>query len=119
MRRVLVATTLISLVALTVLALAAATPEVVREIVLENVRVEVTERSIPPGGVREPYIRPTDQVIVFLNDTSYDRIDSATGEVVRRSRKGGDVIWHSRGEFAPKLVNRGSEPFRSLIIALK
>ncbi len=119
MRRALFAAALTSLVALTVLALAGAAAEVARKIVLQNVRVEVTERSIPPGGVREPYIRPTDQVIVFLNDASYDRIDSTTGETVRRGRKGGDVIWHSRGEFAPKLVNRGSEPFRSLIIAIK
>lgn len=116
MRKALLGT-VVSLVVLAALALAA--PEVTREIVLENVRVEVTERSIPPGGTREPYIRPTDQVIVFLNDASYDRVDSATGETVRRGRKGGDVIWHSRGEFAPKLVNRGSEPFRSLIIAIK
>lgn len=96
-----------------------AAPPMTRETVLENVRVEVIERSIPPGGAREPYIRPTDQVIVFLNDTSYDRIDSQTGETIARTRKAGDVIWHSRGESAPKLVNTGSEAFRSLIIQLK
>ncbi len=96
-----------------------AAPTMTRETVLENVRVEVIERTIPPGGVRDPYIRPADQVIVFLNDTSYDRIDSRTGETISRSRKAGDVIWHSRGESAPKLVNTGSGPFRSLIIQLK
>lgn len=90
-----------------------------RETVLENVRVEVIERTIPSGGERTPYIRPTDQVIVFLNDASYDRIDSRTGETISRSRKAGEVIWHSRGEMAPKLVNTGSGPFRSLIIQLK
>ena len=79
----------------------------------------VTERSIPPGGVRVTYTRPTDQVIVFLNDTKYERIDSKTGEKMERSRKAGDVIWHFKGESAPKLVNVDDKPFRSLIITLK
>ena len=99
--------------------LAAAPPEVTREVVLENGRVAVTERNIPPGGVRVPYTRPADQVIVFLNDTKYERIDSKTGEKIERTRKAGDVIWHFKGESAPKLVNVDDEPFRSLIIALK
>ncbi len=90
-----------------------------RRTVLENPRVEVIDRSIPPGGERVPYIRPSDQVIVFLNDAKYERIDAETGEKIVRTRKGGDVIWHDRGENAPKLVNVGSEPFRSLIIQLK
>jgi len=93
--------------------------ETTRKIVLENVRIRVTERSIPPGGERLPYLRDTDQMIVFLNDTSYERVDAATGESVKRSRKAGDVIWHSKAEQAPKLVNISSEPMRSLIIALK
>ncbi len=29
------------------------------------------------------------EVIVFLNDTKYERIDSKTGEKIERSRKGG------------------------------
>ena len=86
----------------------------------------MTERSIPAGGVRVTYERPTDQVIVFLNDTKYERIDPKTGEKIERSRKAGDTIWHfkgesagTKGESAPKLVNIDDEPFRSLIIALK
>ena len=93
--------------------------ETTRKIVLENVRARVTERSIPPGGERLPYLRDTDQVIVFLNDTSYERVDAETGETIKRPRQAGDVIWHSKAERAPKLVNVGSEPMRSLIIALK
>ena len=66
-----------------------------------------------------PIRAPRDQVIVFLNDTKYERIDSKTGETIERARKGGDVIWHFKGESAPKLVNIDDKPFRSLIIALK
>ena len=91
----------------------------VTEVVLENARVTVTERIIAPRGERTPYIRPTDQVIVFLNDTKYERIDAETGETIVRSRTGGEVIWHDAGENAPKLVNVDSEPFRSLVIELK
>ncbi|HUG81506.1 MAG TPA: hypothetical protein VML01_07575 [Bryobacterales bacterium] len=46
------------------------------------------ERSIPPGEARGAHIRPADQVIVFLNDVSYDRIDAKTGETASRSRNG-------------------------------
>ena len=56
---------------------------------------------------------------VVLNDTKYERIDSKTGEKIERARKGGDVIWHFKGESAPKLVNIDDKPFRSLIIALQ
>lgn len=90
-----------------------------RRTVLENPRVEVIERSIPPGGERIPYVRPSDQVIVFLNDAEYERIDAESGETIVRRRKGGDVIWHDKGENAPKLVNVGDEPFRSLIIQFR
>ena len=86
---------------------------------LEKPRVTVTETSQPAGVAREPYVRPTDQVIVFLDDCSYDRIDPATGQAQRQNRKSGDVIWHDKGEHAPQLVNRGSKPFRTMIIALK
>ena len=89
------------------------------KVVLENDRVKVTERIIAPGGERTPYIRPTDQVIVFLNDTQYERIDAESGETIVRGRDGGEVIWHFAGENAPKLVNTHKDPFRSLVIELK
>jgi hypothetical protein len=101
------------------LRLIAAPAAPVQTVVLENDEVRVTERIIAPGGERTPYIRPTDQVIVFLNDTKYERIDAETGETIVRERTGGEVIWHNAGENAPKLVNVHSQPFRSLVIELK
>lgn len=118
--RTIVWTALISsLVTITTMQLIFAQGAVTRRTVLENARVEVIERSIPPGGERVPYVRPSDQVIVFLNDTTYERIDAETGEKIVRSRKAGEVIWHDKGENAPKLVNVHDEPFRSLIIQIK
>ena len=86
---------------------------------LENVRVKVTEVTYSPGVPRTRYIRPTDQVIVFLDDCRYERVDSKTGEKTVRERKSGDVIWHDRGEDAPQLTNVGTKPYRTLVIELK
>jgi hypothetical protein len=119
MKKIILTALTSSALTLCVVYLTAAPAEVSKKIILENDRVAVTERSIPPGGVRVTYERPTDQVIVFLNDTKYERIDSKTGEKIERSRKAGDTIWHFKGESAPKLVNIDDEPFRFLIIALK
>ncbi len=65
-----------------------------KEIKLDNPRVKVTTVTYAPGVARERYIRPTDQVIVFLDDCKYQRTDSKTGEKTVRERKSGDVIWH-------------------------
>jgi hypothetical protein len=92
---------------------------ITRKIVLDNVRARVTERVIPPGSERITYLRDTDQIIVFVNDCSYDRVDPDTGEKITRKRKAGEIIWHDRSEKAPTLVNVGSRPMRSLVIALK
>jgi hypothetical protein len=35
-----------------------------------------------------------------------------------RERKSGDVIWHDKGEDAPRLTNAG-KPYRTLVIELK
>lgn len=86
---------------------------------LENARVRVREVTSPPGGVRERGTRANDQVIVFLDDCRYERTDPQTGQKTIRQRKSGDVIWHSRGEAAPRLVNAGSKPYRTLVIELK
>ena len=88
-------------------------------IVLESARVRVKEFTYAPGAKRERYIRPTDQVIVFLNDCRYERTDSKTGEKVVRQRKAGEVIWHSRAEDAPVLINLGDETYRTLTIEVK
>ncbi|HYI97238.1 MAG TPA: hypothetical protein VEX68_27105 [Bryobacteraceae bacterium] len=86
---------------------------------LENAKVKVSEVTYEPGVPRERYIRPTDQVIVFLDDSRYERTDSRTKEKTIRERKSGDVIWHDKGEDAPVLINLGTKPYRTLTIELK
>jgi hypothetical protein len=86
---------------------------------LETVRVRVSEVTYQPGVSRTRYIRPTDQVIVFLDDCKYERVDSKTSEKTVRERKSGDVIWHDRGEDAPQLTNLGTKAYRTLVIELK
>ncbi len=87
--------------------------------VLEKPRVRVLETTYLPGEPRQPYTRQTDQVIVFLDDSTYERKDSATGEVTVRQRKAGEVIWHDKGESAPQLINKGTKPYRTLTIELR
>ena len=86
---------------------------------LENDKVRVTEVVYQPGVARERYIRPTDQVIVFLDESKYERLDSKTKEKTVRQRKSGEVIWHDKGEDAPVLTNLGTKPYRTLLIELK
>ena len=86
---------------------------------LDNPRVRVSEVTYPPGKPRERYIRPTDQVIVFLDESRYERIDSQSKEKTIRQRKAGEVIWHDKGEDAPVLTNLGNTPYRTLVIELK
>ena len=86
---------------------------------LDKPRVTVTEVTAQPASSREPYVRPSDQVIVFLDDCTYDRVDPQTKQRARAHRKSGDVIWHDKGEQAPELINAGSKPYRTLVIALK
>ena len=86
---------------------------------LENERVRVTEVTSAPGAARERHVRAHDQVIVFLDESRYERTDPQTGGKTIRTRKPGEVIWHSKGEDAPRLVNAGSKPYRTLVIELK
>jgi hypothetical protein len=86
---------------------------------LENERVRVVEVTSPPAAARERHVRAHDQVIVFLDDSRYERTDPRSGEKTIRTRKPGDVIWHSKGEDAPRLVNVGSKPYRTLVVELK
>lgn len=105
---------------LTVLALwAMGWASIPSKVKLENARVQVSEVTYTPGAPRERYIRPTDQIIVFLDDCKYERIDSKTKEKTVRERKSGDVIWHDKGEDAPVLTNLGTKPYRTLVIAVK
>jgi len=81
--------------------------------------LKITEVTYEPGVPRERYIRPTDQVIVFLDESRYERTDSKTKEKLIRERKPGEVLWHDKGEDAPVLVNLGKKPYRTLVIELK
>lgn len=92
--------------------------ELPKKVTLENAKVRVSEVTYLPGVARDRYIRPTDQVIVFLDDCKYSRIDSKTKERTVRERKSGEVIWHDKGEDAPVLQNIGSKPYRTLTIEL-
>ena len=90
-----------------------------KKLLLENVRAKVTEVTYEPGVPRPRYLRPTDQIIVFLDDCEYERVDSKTGDKAIRKRKAGEIIWHDRAEDAPVLTNKGSKPYRTLVIELK
>ena len=86
---------------------------------LDNARVHVTEVTSAPGAVRERGVRGHDQVIVFLDDCRYERTDPKTGAKSIQERKSGDVIWHTQGEAAPELVNKGNKAYRTVVIELK
>jgi len=86
--------------------------------VLDNKRVEVTEVTLAPSARREAYTRPTDQLIVFLDEAKYQAID-ASGKTEERKRAVGDIVWHDKGDAAPILVNTGAKPYRNLVIAFK
>ena len=106
------------LFAVLLLVLLAAAAPMAAKLLLQNKRVKVTELIYEPGVPRERYIRPTDQIIVFLDDCRYERMDSKTGERTIRERKSGEVIWHDKGEDAPRLINLGAQPYRTLVIEL-
>jgi len=90
-----------------------------RNVKLENARVRLTQLDYEPGKPREKSIRPADQVIVFLDDSRYERIDPDSGAKEVRTRKSGDVIWHNKGEVAPVLTNLNKKTYRTLVIELK
>jgi hypothetical protein len=85
---------------------------------IDNRRVRVSEWVYTPGEPRTPYIRPTDQIIVFLDDARYERKDSKTGAIEIRERKSGEVLWHGQGEDAPQLTAIG-KACRTIVIELK
>jgi hypothetical protein len=86
---------------------------------VDNTRVQVTEITSDPGAVRDRGVRAHDQVIVFLDDCQYERTDPKTGAKTVQVRKSGDVIWHTQGEDAPQLVNKGNRAYRTVVIELK
>ena len=103
--------------ALTLLVVKAVPPA--NAVKFENAKVQVTEVTYAPGEPRPRGIRQHDQVIVFLDDCRYERLDPQTGQKTIRERKSGDVIWHDKGEDAPQLTNQGNKPYRTIVVELK
>lgn len=93
--------------------------DITRVVKLENARVRVLEMDYKPGEPRVRSIRPADQVIVFLDDSRYERVDPDTGQKTVRTRKSGDVIWHNKGEASPQLTNLGKTTYRTIVVELK
>jgi hypothetical protein len=89
------------------------------QVKLENAKVRVSEVTYAPGTPRKRSIRAHDQVIVFLDDCRYERLDSQTKEKTVRLRKSGEAIWHDKGEDAPQLTNLGAKAYRTLVVELK
>jgi hypothetical protein len=85
--------------------------------ILENPKVQVNGVLYEQASVRAPHTRPQDQVIVFLDDASYEVV-YANGKKEQRERRAGDVIWHSRGEVAPALNNIG-KTYRTVVVNIK
>ena len=85
--------------------------------VLDNARITVSEVTMAPDARRETYIRPSDQLIVFLDEADYEATDAAGTQ--KKHRGAGDVVWHNKGETAPLLVNKGGKPYRNLVIGFK
>jgi hypothetical protein len=85
----------------------------------ENARVRVTELNYEPGQPGARSIRASDKVIVFPDDSKYERIDPDTGAKQVRKRTSGEVIWHNKGEIAPVLTNLEKKTHRTLVIELK
>src|SRR5262245_169649 len=89
-----------------------------RTVKLDNGKVHVSELVYAPGVPRERSIRAHDQVIVFMDDCRYERLDSQTKQKTIRERKSGDVIWHDKGEDDPQLTNLGEKAYRTIVIDL-
>jgi len=66
---------------------------------LENGKVLVSEVAYEKEASRPTHVRQNDQET--------------------RTRKAGDVIWHSRGETAPNLTNTGEIAYRTIVVNLK
>jgi hypothetical protein len=89
------------------------------KILADNPRARVAEVSFEPGVRRESYVRPTDQIVVFLDDCAFDAIDAGTAAIRHIVRRSGEIVWHEKGELAPVLINTGERRYRTLLIELK
>ena len=88
------------------------------KVVLDNARVAVKQITIGPGAQRPPRVRETDEVVLFCEEAHY-RAVKADGTKEPRDRQPGTVVFHSKGEQAPTLVNDGKRPVRYFSLSLK
>jgi hypothetical protein len=86
--------------------------------ILENNKVLVREMVYEMDAQRPAHQRQNDQVIVFVNDAQYEVV-YPDGKKETRTRKAGEVIWHSRGETAPNQTNTGRNRYRTIVVNLK
>jgi hypothetical protein len=105
---------------LTGIALAApdATPEAGVKVLFDNARVTVKDVTMAPGARRAPRTRPTDELVLFPEESHYQAID-ADGKKQPRDRAPGAVVFHTKGELAPTLVNTSAKPVHYFSIGLK
>jgi hypothetical protein len=87
-------------------------------VALENGRVAVSVVDLPPGARRPGRTRPTDELVLFCEESHYQVVD-AQGHAESRDRMPGTVVWHDKGDLAPALVNPGPKPVRLYSVSLK
>jgi hypothetical protein len=102
------------------LAVAADRPptEAAAKVAFENPRVAVRVIDIPPGGQRSGRTRPTDELVLFCEEAHYQAVD-AQGHKEVRNRTPGTVVFHTKGEVAPTLVNNSARAVHYFGISLK
>jgi hypothetical protein len=93
-------------------------PEGSVKVAFENARVAVKVIDLPPGARRPARARPTDEVVLFCEEAHYQAID-ADGHQEPRDRAPGTVVWHTKGEQAPTLVNTSHRAVHYYGISLK
>lgn len=87
--------------------------------IFDKPHARVVETTYLPGVAREAGVRESDQVIIFVDECTYERKDPVTGELAIRKRAAGETIWHDKGEAAPQLKNVGKTPYRTITVELK
>ena len=121
LKHVVVTTTLVfgaGLLAGRALFAVSALSEAAVKVVFENPRVAVREITIPVSGIRPARLRDTDEVVFFCQESHYQAVN-ADGSKEPRDRKPGTVVFHTKGEQAPNLINHGKAPVKYFSMSLK
>ena len=95
-----------------------APPEAGVKVLFDNARVTVKDVTMAPGARRPPRTRPTDELVLFPEESHYQAVD-ADGKKQPRDRAPGAVVFHTKGELAPTLVNTSAKPVHYFSIGLK